>query len=118
MATQKQYIGSGKASKYDGVIVTLLMADAMKHVRKDDKGNEWLTFIVDPRRTPDEKGRTHKAFVLTGERTPEPTEPAMASEPAPAPIGEVVKKGGRKLRRISAEEAAAKRAAFEDMAQA
>lgn len=118
MATQKQYIGSGKPSKFNGVIVTLAMNDAEKHVRTDADGNRWLSFIVDPRREADEKGRTHKAFVLTGERTEAQPEQQVVCEPAPTPIGKRVKNGGKSYRRISPEEAAAKRAAFADMANA
>lgn len=81
MATQKQYIGSGKATKYDGVAVTLRMEDAQKYVRTTESGN-WLTFIVSPRKATDEKGRSHNAFVLVDAEVAEPTA-TVAAEPAP-----------------------------------
>ncbi len=108
MATQKQYIGSGKATKFDGVAVTLRMEDAQKFVRETESG-KWLTFIVSPRRTVDEKGRSHNAFILVDAQPEEPQAPEQATvvaEPAETPIGTKVKKVGRSLRRISKKEAA------------
>ena len=93
MATQKQYIGNGKATKFDGVTVTLRMEDAQEFVRNTESGN-WLTFIVSPKKTVDEKGRSHNVFVLV-----DVEEPATAvAEPETAPAPEVKKKG-RKSRK-------------------
>ncbi len=114
MAKAKQYIGNGKAMKFNGVMVSLRMEEARKYIRTTDNG-EYLTFFIDPRKTADQWGRTHNAYVLvnTPEEAPQATlpEPAMAAEADP----EVVHMNGRRLRRISPEEAAARRAAMADM---
>lgn len=115
MTTNKQYIGNGKATDWNGVTVTIRLEDAQPHVRKTDSGT-WLSFIVSPKRQPDDKGRTHNAFIITGKRPEASTAAAEPELPFETPVGAVVKKGGRKLRRLSPEEAAAKRAAMEDMA--
>ncbi|HRH68813.1 MAG TPA: hypothetical protein PLB89_04830 [Flavobacteriales bacterium] len=109
MATQKQYIGSGKATQYDGVSVSIRMEDAEKFLRTNDSGT-WLNFIVSPRKEPKE-GRTHKVFVIVDAPTEQPAAPAMASEPAGTPVGEVIEEGGKKLRKISKAEAAKLKAA-------
>lgn len=115
MTKQKQYIGSGKATKFGGVRITLRMDQAAPHSYTTESG-EYLSFFVDVRKEADQYGRTHTAYVLvdTPVAEPEMAEPATVSEPAP----EVVVKGGRRLRRISPEEAAARRAALEDMRSA
>lgn len=115
MATNKQYIGNGKATIHDGVTVTIRMEDAAPFIRKTDSGS-WLSFIVGKKQQVDDKGRTHTAFIITGPRPQAPGAVAEPQLPFETPVGTVVKKGSKKLRRISPEEAA-KLAAFEDMAK-
>lgn len=105
MATSKSYIGSGKPTKFNGVIVTLRMEDAKKFVRTGNDGQEWLSFIVSPKQATDDKGRTHNAFVLEGRPDEAPTE-SVVNEPAGTPIGETTEVNGKKLKRISKAQAA------------
>lgn len=99
MSTNKQYIGTGKDTKFEGsIVVSINMKDAEKFLRTSDSG-QWLNFIVSRRKSPSEKGSTHSAFILTGNNEQEET--SVVSEPAP----EAPKKD-RKLKPITKEEAA------------
>jgi hypothetical protein len=106
MASEKKYIGGGKATKWNGVTVTLRMEEAERFIHETENG-KFLSFIVSPRKTASPAGSTHSAFVLVGAPEPQPAmpEPAMAEEP------EVIAVKGRRLRRISADKAAELRAA-------
>lgn len=106
MATSKAYIGSGKPTKYEGVIVTLRMEEAQKHVRTGQDGQQWLSFIVSSKQKADEKGRTHNAFVLVGEPDAEPAVNEMKEPATETPEGSTVERNGRKLKRISKADAA------------
>lgn len=89
MASKKQYIGSGKATKYDGVKVTLNLKEADPHVYTTDRGT-YVSFIVTPRKNPTDHV-THNVFVLVDAEEPVPAVAEPAAE-APAPA----KKGRRK----------------------
>ncbi len=110
MAKAKQFIGSGKGMKYNGVMITLRMADAQQFIRTTENG-EFLTFFIDPRKEADQWGRTHTAYVLVNEPEPQAAPVSMAAEPAAQ--GVILDIHGRKLRRISSEEAAVLRKEWE-----
>jgi hypothetical protein len=116
MSKQKQYIGSGKAAQFNSVTVTLNLDEATKHSYSTQNGT-YITFMVSPKKDADRYGKTHSAFVLVDATTPEPDAATnvMAEPELPlageTPVGATVKKGGRSLKRISKEEAAARKAA-------
>lgn len=110
MTNGKIYIGSGKATKFDGVMVTLDLEAALKEAYTTDKGR-FLTFLVAPRKGADQYGKTHSAMVLPRNQA----NPSVVAEPTgnllETPVGETKEVKGRKLKRISPEEAAARKAA-------
>jgi hypothetical protein len=114
MNGNKQYIGSGKSTQHNGVKVTLRLEEALKHAYRTERG-EFLTFMVSPRQAPDQFGKTHAAFVMPREEqhsvVAEPTEPIELAEPhGDAGQGETVTIDGRKLRKITKQQAAIIRA--------
>jgi hypothetical protein len=112
MAKQKQYIGSGKAAQFNSVTVTVNLDEAIKHSYSTDNGT-YITFMVSPKQQADRFGKTHSAFVLVD--APETAENVVAEPELPlgseTPVGATMKKDGRSLKRISKEEAAARKAA-------
>lgn len=107
MNTQKHYIGSGRSTKFDGVVVTLRVAEASKFIRTTEDG-EFLSFLVTQRKEMVEGKPTHNVFVMENAPAEQP-KPAMASEPE-LPFETPKELKGRKVRKITKAEAAALRA--------
>lgn len=103
MSSEKNYIGSGKTTLHNGVKVTIRMDEAMQHIYTTDKGR-FLTFMVSPKKEADQYGKTHSAFVMPREERAPDTN--VANEPQGLPEGTTVEVDGKKLRKISKQQAA------------